>query len=104
MFMLLIAGCRAFDVSCQNWIGSVLEEYLGCYEDVKSKCPSEIAMVLWVTALSIKIFEIKMEDEKELWELIMYKSMKFLKVETNKIKGDFQRLMDQAEEVVKCTQ
>ena len=90
-----------FDVSCENWTGSVLEICLGSYVDVKSNCPSGIEMHLWITALSMKILEIKMGDEKELWDLIARKSKKFLNLEMQKEKQDCKELMDQAEKYVK---
>ena len=90
-----------FDVSFENWTGSVLEICLGSYMDVKSNCPSGIEMHLWITALSMKILEIKMGDEKELWDLIARKSQKFLNFEMQKEKQDCKELMDQAEKYVK---
>ena len=36
----------AFEVLREEWSGSVLEDFLGDYEDVKSNCPPEIAMNL----------------------------------------------------------
>ena len=91
----------AFDVSREYWVGSVLEDFLGDYEDVKSNCPSEIEMSLWITTLSLKILEIKMGDEKELWDLVVRKSLKFLNGEMQKTKQDFQRLIEQAEKFIK---
>ena len=90
-----------FDVSREHWAGSVLEQYLGSYTDVKSNCPSGIEMHLWITALSMKILEIKMEDKKELWDLIARKSQKFLNLEMQKENRNCQELMDQAEKYVK---
>ena len=85
----------AFDVSREDWAGSVLEDFLGDYEEVKSICPSEIAIHLWITALSMKILEIKMGDEKELWDLVVRKSLKFLDVEMKKTEKDSQDVLRQ---------
>ena len=88
----------AFKISSESWSGSVLEEYLGSYSDVKSNCPTAVEMDIWITALSIKILEIKMEDEKELWDLVVRKSHKFLDQELCKLK---EIVIDQAEKYVK---
>ena len=90
-----------FEISSENWIGSVYEEYLGSYSDVKSSCPKGIDINLWITALSMKIFEIKMEDKKDLWDLVMRKSHKFLNAKLNNINENFESLMNQAEKFVK---
>ena len=88
----------AFELSSENWVGSVLEEYLGSYSDVKSNCPPGIEMNLWITALSMKILEIEMGDKKDLWDLVMRKSHRFL---NQKLKGNLEILIDQAEKYVK---
>ena len=90
-----------FEISSENWIGSVYEEYLGSYSDVKSSCPEGIDINLWITALSMKIFEVKMEDKKDLWDLVMRKSHKFINATLNNINEDYDNLMNQAEEFVK---
>ena len=58
-------------------------------------------MHLWITALSMKILEIKMEEKKELWDLVARKSQKFLSLEMQKEKRNCQELNDQAEKYVK---
>jgi len=90
----------AFEVSANVWDGSILEKYLGTYSDVNSKCPLGIPIHLWITALSMKILEIKMGEEKDLWDLVMRKSQIFIKAELNKIKVDYDELIDQAEKIV----
>ena len=87
-----------FKISDEDWTGSVLEEYLGSYSDVKSNCPTGIEMNLWITALSIKVLEIKMEDKKDLWDLVARKSHKFLNKELN---GAIENLLDLAAKYVK---
>ena len=91
----------AFEVSDDDWGGCILEQYLGSHSKVNSNCPPGIPMQLWITALSIKILEIKMGDEKDLWDLVMRKSQKFIREELNKIKEDYEELIDQAEKFVK---
>ena len=91
----------SFDVSNEDWTGSVLEEYLGGYIEVKSCCPIGFEISLWITALAIEIFKLKMGDKKELWDLVLRKSRKFLKEELRKEKGDYKDLIDQAEKYVK---
>ena len=87
-----------FEISSENWSGSVYEEYLGSYSDVKSSCPEGIDTNLWITALSMKIFEIKMADKKDLLDLVMRKSHKFL---NQQVKGNMENLIDRAEKYVK---
>ena len=45
-----------------------------------------------------QIFEIKMADKKDLWDLVMRKSHKFL---IQELKGNIKNLVDQAEKYVK---
>ena len=90
-----------FELSSENWVGSVLEEYLGSYSVVISRCPKGIKINLWITALSMKILEVKMEDKKDLWDLVMQKSHKFLNAELNKVDETYENLMNQAEKFVK---
>ena len=67
-----------FEISPKDWTESVLDFYAGKYEDVKSSCPHGVRLELWITALAIKIMEVKMSDKKELWELVAQKSKKSL--------------------------
>ena len=89
-----------FDVSSNDWTESVFNFYLGKYEDVSSSCPPGVTITLWITALAIKIMEIKMSDKRELWELVAQKSKKSLNVELKKSKEQLQELLDKAEEHV----
>ena len=43
---------------------------LGAYTDVKFGCPKGMNKNLWITALSMKILEIRMGDKKDLWDLV----------------------------------
>ena len=87
-----------FDISSNDWTESVIAFYLGKYEDVQSSCPPGVTISLWITALALKIMEIKMSDKKELWELVAQKSKKSLNVELKNDKEQIQTILDQAEE------
>ena len=89
-----------FDIFSNDWTGSVLDFYVGKYEDVQSSCPPGVTITLWITALAIKIMEIKMSDKKDLWELVAQKSKKSLNAELKKNKEQLQALLDKAEEYV----
>ena len=90
-----------FEISSNDWPESVFDFYAGKYEDVQTGCPSGVALNLWITALAIKIMEIKMSDKKELWELVVQKSKKSINVELKKDKDQLQMLLGKAEEYVK---
>lgn len=66
-----------FEIPDDGWPGSVLNEYPGTFEQVNIGCPLGIYMHLWITALSMRILEIKMSEEKDLWDLVVQKSKKF---------------------------
>ena len=90
-----------FDISNKEWTGSVLEKYLGAYTEVKFGCPLGMKTYLWITALSMKILEIKMSDKKDLWDLVAQKSEKFLKEEFKQEMENYKSLIDLAEKYVK---
>lgn len=90
-----------FEISNKEWTGSVLEKYLGAYTEVKFGCPLGMNMYLWITALSIKILEIKMGNKKELWDLVAQKSEKFLKEELKQEMENYKSLITLAEKYVK---
>ena len=92
-----------FDISSKDWKESVLEFYAGKYEDIQSSCPPDITIALWITALAIQIMEIKMIENKDLWELVAEKSKKILHVELKKIMEHPQTVLDKAEEYIKRT-
>jgi hypothetical protein len=52
-----------FEISSKDWTKSVMDFYAGKYEDVKSSCPPGVTLELWITALAIKIMEVKMSDK-----------------------------------------
>ena len=90
-----------FELSSEDWIDSVFEVYTGNYVDVQSSCPTGVAFNLWITALAIKIMEIKMSETKELWELVLHKSKERLNIELKKNEKQCQMLLNKAEERIK---
>ena len=90
-----------FEISNKEWKGSVLEKYLGPYTEVRFGCPLGMKTYLWITALSMKILEIKMSDKKDLWDLVAQKSEKFLKEELKQEMENYKSLIDLAEKYVK---
>ena len=64
-----------FDLSSEEWEGSVFDEYAGKFADVGDICPLGISFENWLTALAINIFELKMSNKK----LVVQKSKNFLK-------------------------
>ena len=90
-----------FEISSKDWVESVMEFYAGKYEDVRSSCPSGIVIELWITALAVMIMEIKMNDKKEMWELVAQKSEMLLNLELRKSKEHSHDLLDKAEEYIK---
>ena len=91
----------SFEITNEGWAGSVLEEYLGNYKEVEMTCPVGIGLYLWITALSMKIFEVKMGDKKELWLLVLRKSEIFLEGELKNEKEKYDVLIEHAEKYVK---
>ena len=90
-----------FEISSNNWIDSVFEFYSGMsYDECQSRCPSGVAFNLWITALAIKILELQMPSQKELWELIAQKGKRCLNIELNKDKEKLDMLLNKAEECI----
>ena len=92
-----------FEISSNDWQNSVFEYYAGEYVAVQDSCPPGITIILWTTAIAINILEIKMSDQKELWELVARKSKNCLNVELKKDKQQLQNLLDKAKEYIKRT-
>ena len=90
-----------FDLFDKDWAGSVFEEYLGVYNDVEISRPLGIDMKIWITVLAMKILEIKMDDEKDLWYFVGQKSINFLKEKMENENEDYNLLIDLAEKYVK---
>ena len=90
----------AFDIPQDKWINSGLEVFLGKFEDCHSSCPAGSKITLWVTALAIKVLELKMIEKRDIWELAAKKSKKYL---LNELKDDSEQcqiLLSKAEEYI----
>ena len=68
-----------FELSSDDWEGSVFHKYAGKYFEVTANCPEGIPIASWLTALAISILKMKMNKKRTLWELVAQKSMKSLK-------------------------
>ena len=84
-----------FDLSSEEWEGSVFDEYAGKFDDVVNICPLGISFENWLAALAINIFELKMSNKKKLWELVVQKSKKFLK---QTVGDDYEILLSKAKD------
>ena len=89
-----------FEIAPDRWDDSVFYIYLGSHGNVKKACPKGIDFSHWLTILAIKILEIKMSEEKDLWELVAAKGKKCL-VNLLNNEEEHQKLQDTAEEYVK---
>ena len=89
-----------FEMRKEKWEKTVLEKYLGTFEDVKSSCPDGIELNIWITALAIKILEVSMKDKTELWELVAEKSKKYTLKEMENNEEKYKNLQDKAEQYV----
>ena len=92
-----------FKISPENWIHSIFEVHAGSYEDVQSRCPAGIKITLWITALAIKILELKLGGKRDLWELVEQKSIKYIFSELKQNKLELNRLLTNAEEYIMNT-
>ena len=90
-----------FEVSSNNWEDSVFNVYAGSHANVKKSCPSGAAFNVWLTALAIKILEIKMSEKKELWKLVVKKSKKYLIGQLANNDEQCQIILAKAEECIK---
>ena len=92
-----------FKIYPQNWKNSVFEEYTGSFEAVQSSCPKCVRITLWITALAIKILELKMLEKKDLWELVAQKSRKYILAKLNQNIKERLSLLAKAEEyIMRC--
>ena len=89
-----------FEIPPENWKCSGFEEYAGMYEDVHSSCPDGVKSMLWITALAIKILELKMTEKEDLWELIAQKSRKSILAELNQDILELSVLLAKAEKYI----
>ena len=63
--------------------GQVFEDLIGLdFEEIQAKCPQNIEMKIWITAISVTLLEKKFAADKNLWELIVNKAKKYLKKHT----------------------
>ena len=92
-----------FEISPENWIHSIFEAYAGSYEDVQCSCPAGIKITLWITALAIKILELKLGEKRDLWELVVQKSIKYILSELKQNKLELNVLLTNAEKYIMNT-
>ena len=86
-----------FNLSSDEWKKSLFEEYAGGFVDVQSFCPVDLPLDSWITAIAIKIFEMKMSTMETLWKLVVQKSKTYLK----KVHGnDYQKYLEKAQELI----
>ena len=90
----------AFEISDDEWVGSVFEAHNGKFEDVRITCPIRVKFTLWLTALAVKILELKMAEILDLWELVAKKSKKYLLDELEGDNEQRQMLLLKAEEYI----
>ena len=90
----------AFDIPQDKWINSGLEVFLGKFEDCHSSCPAGSKITLWVTALAIKVLELKMIETKDIWELAAKKSKKYLLNELKEDSEQYRILIQKAEQYI----
>ena len=83
-----------------TWHESVFNIYTGTYEKVKMNCPEGTAFNLWITALAMKIMELKMPEKKDLWELVAQKSKKYLLGQFVKKVEEYNKLQESAEQYI----
>ena len=89
-----------FTLSDELWDGSVLDIYVGKLGKVKSRCPTSVTLDLWITALAMKIMELKMDEIKGLWELVAEKSKKYLINQLMKNEDQYNILLHEAEKYI----
>ena len=82
------------------WEESVFNMYTGSRKKVKLNCPKGVPLNLWITALAMKIMELKMSEKKELWELVFEKSKKYLAKQLMNNEEEYNKLQDAAEKYV----
>ena len=90
----------AFEIPADKWMNSGLDLFLGKFEDCHSSCPAGFKITLWVTALAIKVLELKMIETKDIWELAAKKSKKYLLNELKEDREQYRILIQKAEEYI----
>ena len=90
----------SFEICSDEWKNSTFEVYAGKFEDVLSSCPTGIKNTVWVTALAVKILELKMAETRDLWELVVKKSKQYILAELKEDKEKCEQLLSKAEEYI----
>ena len=91
-----------FALSGDGWNESVFELYVGKLEEVKSACPKHVGFDLWTTALAIKIMELKMDEKRDLWELVAEKGKQYLLSQLTHGEHQYNTLLEEAERYMIC--
>ena len=89
-----------FEISDERWKASVFNTYLGNFQDVKASCPENTELNTWLTALAMKILEVQMIQNKDLWELVAEKSNKYLLKQLLNNEEEYNKLQEKAEAFV----
>ena len=84
----------------EMWNNSAFNIYAGKFEKVRSECPTGLILDLWITALAVKIMELKMPHKKDLWELVATKSKKCLLNELKNNHEECSQLLNMAEKYI----
>lgn len=79
---------------------SVFTLYTGNLERVKLSCPEGTSLSFWITALAMKILELNMSEKKDLWELVVLKSHKYLLSQLKNNTDEYNKLQDNAEKYI----
>ena len=89
-----------FEISPDMWNDSVFNTYVGSLEQVKLYCPKGTNFNMWFTALAMKIMELKMSEQMDLWELIAEKSKKYLLSQIDNNEYEYSTLQEAARQCV----
>ena len=90
----------SFEICSDEWKNGVFEVYAGKFEDVLASCPTGIRNTVWVTALAVKILQLKMAETRDLWELVGKKSKQYILTKLEEDKEQCEQLLCKAEEYI----
>ena len=90
----------SFEICSDEWKNGVFEVYAGKFEDVLSSCPTGVKNTVWVTALAVKILQLKMAETRDLWELVGKKSRQYILAELKEDKEQYEQLLSKADEYI----
>ena len=90
----------SFEICSDEWKNGVFEVYAGKFEDVLASCPTGIRNTVWVTALAVKILQLKMAETRDLWELVGKKSKQYILTKLEEDKEQCEQLLSKAEEYI----